>query len=159
MRKKSRKVDTLFVGSTVQRLNALESIRKHPHNRAKNLENCGFQYTEIARNISCCIQWTCSHRIMHFGNNFNRYGVVGIAVYHMCTPFPQIYVSNYTLRNLDLVLAYDFDNKLTLLRQHFLHSVKTSLSIRLVVSLKVSFFLTRNETDYQKHEKIIFSRY
>ena len=55
-----------------QRMEALESIRKHPQNRVQNLEKCAFLYIQIAGNISCCMQWICSHRIMYFGIKPNR---------------------------------------------------------------------------------------
>ena len=51
--------------------NALELIRKNPQNRTQNLQNCGFWYVRIAGNTSCCMQWTCSYRNMHFGNIIN----------------------------------------------------------------------------------------
>ena len=35
-------------------------------------------------------------------------------------------------------LTYEFDDKLALLRQHFLHSDKTTISINFVLSVKVS---------------------
>ena len=68
---KNRKIYTLLVVSRFQSLHALEPITKHPQNRARNLENCDFRYIQIAGNSSCYIKWFCSHRIMHFGNNFN----------------------------------------------------------------------------------------
>ena len=48
------------------------------------------------------------------------------AVYHMCIQFSEITLPNYVhfLRIIDLVLAYDFDDKIALLRQHFFISDK-----------------------------------
>ena len=46
-------------------MDALESIRKHLENIAQNLENYGFGYIQNAGDTHCCIQWTCSYRIMY----------------------------------------------------------------------------------------------
>ena len=71
MRKKFTK-STLLVVSRFQRLDSLESIREHPQNRTQNLKNSIFRCFQVAGNTSCCMEWTGSHRIMHFGNNINR---------------------------------------------------------------------------------------
>ena len=69
-----------------------------------------------------------------------EHGIVWIGVYHMCISFSKISLPNYVhfLRNMGLALAYDFDDKLALLRQHILRTDKTTLSVHLAVSLKVS---------------------
>ena len=69
---KFRKVDMLLVVSKFQSLDLLEQIRKHSQKVAQNLKNGIFKCIQIVGNTSHCKQWTCSHRITHFDNNFNR---------------------------------------------------------------------------------------
>ena len=77
-----------------------------------------------------------------------------IAVYYICIPFLPIALPNeaYFLRNVGLILAYDFNDKLALLWQRFRFLDKTILSFRIVVSLIVSMDSVRWITSNMKKQ-------